>query len=149
MSRTDRWAGLSPRAEELVEGLSAEFAGTHEGVFGNTYHLRRWHLADGLWVREGVQADVWAGGPTFFMALEVEGADHFFPGTGWTDQEMADYIGFQVGDALPALTDHDDHLFGQFEEAILDGSMRLTGALQSKFTRWREERTSARVQPTS
>ena len=89
MSRTDHYMGINERAEKLIQGATAYQYDTVEGAFYNQFPLMAYEMPDGTVYYEYVQADPWASGPHFFLALRDE-HDRPLEGSLWTDDEIED-----------------------------------------------------------
>lgn len=143
MARTDTWIGLSPRAKALVSDARERVREQFEGAFYNTFPLHTYELPDGRVLNEVIQTDIWAGGPSYFTSLEDAATGTRVPDAEWTNPELADVMGFEVGHALPQIGESETSFFAEFEAAIDAGRVRLHWADQQKYERWKAERSSA------
>lgn len=87
MSRTDHYVGINERAEKLIEGAEATQYDTLDGAFMNQFPLMQYDLPDGTTYFEYVQAEPWASGPHFFLALHDDEGNEV-PASLWTDKEI-------------------------------------------------------------
>jgi hypothetical protein len=91
VSRTDHYVGINHRAEQLIQGAEAHQYDTFDGAFMNRFPLMQYVLPDGTNYFEFVQADPWASGPHFFLALKDEN-DSIVDGSLWFDDEVENLI---------------------------------------------------------
>lgn len=140
MARTDSWIGLSPRAQALVAGARQKVREEYEGAFYNTFPLHAYELPDGRVVHEVVQTDIWQSGPSFFTTLEDAATGERLTEADWSEQELADVMGFQVGEAEPSITESEASFFAEFEEAIEAARVRLSWSEDRKYQRWKASR---------
>lgn len=141
MSRSDHWIGLNTRARALVEGARERAYAEHEGAFYNRFPLFAYDMPDGRTLLEVLQTDVWASGPSFFTALEDAASGERL--AEWSDQEMADEMGFSVGDAEPSISVADARFFQDVSDSVESGQTSLCWSLEAKYERWRTARSDS------
>lgn len=134
--RTDNWVGLNKWATEFTKNAKTEVIEKYEGAFGNLFE-RFSYCVDGKTYIEVVQCDIWDSGPSFFTKLLDPELLTDVPGSVWSDQELADYMGFQVGVAAPQLTPEDEEFFELFKNSIESGGIKLSWSLEEKYNRWK------------
>lgn len=136
MARSDHWIGLNDEAERITEDAPSEPYARHQGAYYNESPLMQYFLPDGRTLQEVVQVDIWDGGPHWFTCLVDTATGERVAGSEWTDQQLADAVGFQVGEALPAITESERTFFADFSDAIASGQVTLSHADQQKYERW-------------
>lgn len=143
MARTDTWEGLTPRAASLIEVAEVVEEKEFSGLC-NAFVLRTFRLPDGSHLHEVVQEHVWSGGPAWFVALARESGE-IVEETAWTDQEIADRMGFPHNGALPTISPDEAALFDMLDDAIEKERVRLDWALEQKYKRWKAARATRRM----
>lgn len=64
---------------------------TYYGMFNTEYPLHRYTTSEGKVYEEVLQAEPWASGPMFFLALQ-DGNGDLLPNSLWTDEEIEEYL---------------------------------------------------------
>lgn len=85
VSRSTQLAGLSPKAQTLVQkpGVEKLSSGeTFDGMFEETYPLHKYTMPDGTVYFEKIQAEPWSSGPVIFLALK-NAKGNWIPNSLW------------------------------------------------------------------